>query len=131
MDEEFCRSTEGATENCASNEDFHSTPPADIYETAQDVVVLLDMPGVKSEDLELELDGNSLTITGKSGQLEQGGRIILTEYGRSNYFRSFYVGDMVDRAGIDAELADGVLKIVLPKAVATISRRIPISEDPS
>jgi HSP20 family protein len=108
-----------------------STPAADIYENSREIVILVDMPGVESQDTDLELAGSTLNVTGKVSEKQQEGRNLLLEYCRCNYFRSFYVGDKVVRSRITAEFIDGVLKIVLPKAEQAISRRIPISDRPT
>jgi HSP20 family protein len=112
-------------------DEIFSTPAADIYENPREIVILVDMPGVESQNMDLELDRSTLNVTGKVSQQQEEGRNLLLEYCRCNYFRSFYVGDMVERSRITAEFTDGVLKIVLPKSGQAISRRIPISDLPT
>jgi HSP20 family protein len=131
MKDDTSSSTKESTDAPVTIDEFCSTPPADIYETSREIVILVDLPGVESQDMDLELDGSNLNVIGKVAAMQKEGRNLLLEYCRCNYFRSFYVADMVDRSSITAEFAEGVLKIVLPKAEQAISRSIPISSDPS
>jgi HSP20 family protein len=102
-------------------------PATDIYETADRLIVVMDMPGVAR-------DGLSVTATGD--QLDVEGRIdfdkyrelnpVHTEYNVGHFARSFTLSGAVDQNNIVAQLADGVLTLELPKAGAAGSRRIPV-----
>jgi HSP20 family protein len=107
---------------------WRSAPAVDIYESAQDVVILIDLPGVEPDGLEIELAGNILSVLGKAPRDDGGGRLLLSEYHSHDYFRAFVITDTVDSSDLSASLADGVLKITLPKVDKAASRRIPISD---
>jgi HSP20 family protein len=106
---------------------WRSVPAVDIYESAQDVVILIDLPGVEPDRLEIELAGNILSVLGKGPREDGTGRLLLSEYHSHDYFRAFVITDTVDGSDVSAELADGVLKITLPKVDKAASRQIPIS----
>lgn len=131
MEDHRSRSAKEAGNAPKTIDEICSTPAADIYENPREIVILVDMPGVESQDMDLELDRSTLNVSGKVSQKQEEGRNLLLEYCRCNYFRSFYIGDIVERSRITAEFTDGVLRIVLPKAEQVISRRIPISGNPT
>jgi HSP20 family protein len=106
---------------------WRSTPAVDICESEQDFVILIDLPGVDPNELEIEITGNILSVLGKASQDEGEGKAIFREYEAHDYFRAFIVTEELDTRGLAASLLDGVLKIVLPKVGKALSRRIPIS----
>jgi HSP20 family molecular chaperone IbpA len=106
---------------------WRSTPAVDICESEQDLVILIDLPGVDPSKLEIEVTGNILSVLGKASRDEGEGKAIFREYETHDYFRAFIVTEKLDTHGLVASLVDGVLKIVLPKIDKALSRRIPIS----
>jgi HSP20 family protein len=109
--------------------DNFSTPAADVFETAGEIVVLIDVPGVDADDLDVDLHDGSLTVTARRKELEDRGAAILSEYQRRGYFRYFRVPKSVEGSRITATLADGVLRLVLPKAGRLVPRKIPLRID--
>ena len=101
-------------------------PQVDIYETARDVFVLADMPGVTAEGVEISLDDGVLAIQGRREPEAREGRMLLEEYVPGHYLRRFTVAETIDQEGIEATLADGVLKVRLPKAEPAKPRRIEV-----
>ncbi|MFC1883779.1 Hsp20/alpha crystallin family protein [Thermodesulfobacteriota bacterium] len=103
------------------------TPTVDIYETENDIIVLADMPGVKSKDLNIDLKENTLTLDGdvKHQETEQE-EYLIREYQTGRYFRQFSVSEQIDQAKINAELKDGVLKLTLPKTEKAAPRKIQV-----
>jgi HSP20 family protein len=113
--------------SCPANcEEVYSTPAVDIYETRTEIVILADLPGVSPEDLDLDLDEESLTITGKAARGGDEGVLLLSEYSGGAYCRAFHLGGLVDRKQISASLEDGVLRIVLRKQDRKVARKIPV-----
>jgi HSP20 family protein len=106
---------------------WRSTPAVDICESEHDLVILIDLPGVNPDGLEIEVTGNILSVLGKASRDESEGKAILREYEAHDYFRAFIVTEELDTHGLSASLLDGVLRIVLPKINKALSRRIPIS----
>src|SRR6476659_1362023 len=73
------------------------TPPIDIFETPDGLVLLADLPGVTSETLELQVQDNKLTLFGRvESTLPDQARLIHQEYGVGHYLRSFILSDDVD-----------------------------------
>ncbi len=90
---------------------------ADIKETEKEYVVEAEIPGVKKEDIKLELKNDVLTISAEQNEEinEEKDNYIRRERRYGSFARSFYV-DNVKNEGVTAKYEDGVLKITLPKA---------------
>jgi HSP20 family protein len=103
------------------------TPPIDIFETPDGLVLQADLPGVTSDTLELQVQDNKLTLFGRvDALLPEQAKAIHQEYGVGHYFRSFILSDDVDHERIAAKLTNGVLEVILPRATKTEPRRIQI-----
>jgi len=101
-------------------------PHVDIFESDREVTVIADMPGVTPEGVELSLEDSILTIQGHRPPRTQPGRPILEEYEIGHYLRHFTVAETIDQEQIEASLADGVLRVRLPKAVPAQPRKIQV-----
>lgn len=100
-------------------------PRADIYETPDQVVLLVDMPGVVSDGVNITLEKRTLAIRGYAAdQQRENYRQIYAEYGAGDYERVFTLSEDIDRDGIEASQKDGVLRLVLPKAAPAKARKI-------
>lgn len=131
MTTEALQSTEKSGVNIDKGELTHEgdffTPAVDIYETPEEIVLNVDLPGVAPKDLDIDLSEDTLTIVGKVSENDSEGTDLLVEYRVGHYYRSFLINDAVDRSAISANLNDGVLKLKLPKAAKAVPRKIPIS----
>ena len=101
-------------------------PAVDIYETEQELTLMADMPGVPIESVDIDLEGEQLTIRGVVPQSDGTGRVLLREYAVGDYYRQFTLSNDIDRGKIQASMKDGVLKLVLPKAEAAKPRKIEV-----
>ncbi|MDQ7785846.1 MAG: Hsp20/alpha crystallin family protein [Desulfomonilaceae bacterium] len=110
-----------------TREGVYFTPAVDICETETELKVLVDMPGVNYENVDIELKENILTIEGKVPTEERRGQELLREYQTGNYFRSFRITEVVDQSKITASMSEGVLQLTLPKAEKAVPRKIPIA----
>lgn len=118
----------GQTEPTRSGPVF--IPAIDIFETDNEINLAADMPGVTSEKLNIDLRDNTLTIAGEIEPLEAGDEEDLRiEYEVGQYFRQFTIPELIDQDKIDAQLAEGVLKLVLPKAEKAKPRKIEIRSE--
>ena len=99
------------------------TPPVDIRWKGDEVVLAVDVPGVKREDLELTLENRVLTIKGsrKSPAAEREG-----DRARGAFNVSYSLDEIMDGDRLSAELADGVLTIHIPKHAKAQPRRIEV-----
>lgn len=106
------------------------TPPIDIYETEEGLVLQADLPGVSSETLELQIQDNKLTLFGKvSVPVASDARLIHQEYQVGHFLRSFILSDEVDHDRISAKLNQGVLEVILPRLSKPEPRRIRVQSD--
>jgi len=103
------------------------SPSVDIYETDDALTLLADLPGVKKESLDINLQDRKLTITGLVDEVESRLRPLYSEYGIGGFTRSFELGDTIDRKAISASLKDGVLTLVLPKADRIKPRKVEVT----
>ncbi len=101
-------------------------PAVDILETEHDLTLLADMPGVPLDRVDIDLEGDQLTIRGSVLQENGAGRVLLKEYAVGDYYRQFTLSSDIDREKIQATIKDGVLRLVLPKAEAAKPRRIEV-----
>lgn len=114
-----------AREDTRSQEQY-ITPPVDIYENGEGLVVKADLPGVAKDGLDVRVENNLLTIRGKASHVAPG-EPVYREYGLVNFFRQFELSDRVDQSKISAELKNGVLTMHLPKAEESKPRKIEVS----
>jgi len=106
------------------------TPPIDIYESDDGLVLLADLPGVSANELEVQVQDNKLTLFGRrTERLEEGTRIVHQEYPSADFLRSFILSEDVDHERISAHINDGVLEIRLPRAAKSAPRRIQVQTD--
>ncbi|HST50651.1 MAG TPA: Hsp20/alpha crystallin family protein [Pyrinomonadaceae bacterium] len=100
-------------------------PATDIYEDEGEYTLVLDLPGIKRDSLDVSLDDGRLTIRGERAQTEGVG-VRRAERPQGRFVRSFSLPDGVDRAHIAADYKDGVLLLHLPKRTEQQSRRVKI-----
>jgi HSP20 family protein len=102
-------------------------PTADIYETKDALNVILEMPGVEKNSVEVRVEDGVLKIDGRLDFSKyQGLQPLYTEYNVGHYSRSFRLSSKIDQNKIGAELKDGVLSLVLPKVEEAKSRTIQV-----
>jgi HSP20 family molecular chaperone IbpA len=102
------------------------TPRFDIWETADELVLYGDMPGVDVSDLDVQFENNQLTIYGRVKPRHADVTYLGGEYGMGDFYRTFTIGESIDRGRISAELHNGVLILHLPKTEAVKPRRIEV-----
>ena len=120
------------TENVAATERIRNVktlvPRVDIYETKDALFLIADMPGVDEKTVDVELEKNILTI---SGRVENGRvkdyRLVFSEYEVGDYERTFTLSDAIDREKIKANVKHGVLRLELPKAEEVKPKKIIIN----
>jgi HSP20 family molecular chaperone IbpA len=106
--------------------EHYMTPPVDIYETPESLVVIADMPGIDPAHLEVRVDQNILTLRGQT-QEQMPGDLRYREYTLASFFRQFELGEQIDQDSIRADLKQGVLTLTLPKAAKAQPRAIPVN----
>jgi HSP20 family protein len=109
--------------------DLLHTPSADVMETADDIRVSLEMPGLRPEDVEVSLENNVLTVSGekradREQQREHRWHLSERRYGR--FVRTFVLPKEVDQDRIQATFEHGVLEVSIPKSEKAKPRRVQI-----
>ncbi|HEV3166781.1 MAG TPA: Hsp20/alpha crystallin family protein [Isosphaeraceae bacterium] len=105
------------------------TPAVDLYETADEVVLLADLPGVNPSGIDLTVDGRLLTLRGEKppGTAEGPASSDLTrERSFGPFHRQITLPSEVNADGVRANVHSGVLEVHLPKTESARSRTIPI-----
>ena len=109
-------------------------PRVDVSETEDAVEVTADLPGVKPDQVEVELQENRLIITGEhpaeDPARERQRTYHCTERRRGRFWRSVPLPATVREGAVQAELREGVLRVTLPKIEQASRRRIPIQSPP-
>ncbi|MHB8053881.1 MAG: Hsp20/alpha crystallin family protein [Candidatus Aminicenantales bacterium] len=92
-------------------------PAVDIYETANELVLTAEVPGIEEKDIEIKVEDNTLTLKGErkfeKETKEENFHRIERSYG--SFFRAFSLPNSVDPDRIQAEHDNGVLRVIMPK----------------
>ena len=103
-------------------------PVTDIFETDQALTVVLEMPGVGKDTVDVSVEDDVLTIDGRIDYSKyEGLQPVYTEYNVGHYARSFQLSSKIEQGNIHAELKDGVMILVLPKVEKAKPRKIKIN----
>jgi HSP20 family protein len=103
-----------------------ATPNVDVYENEQEILLIVDLPGVAESDLRIDLDKDRLTLEARRSDQEPGAAELAAEYRPVDFRRSFLAPAGIDRDKIDAQLTAGVLRLKLPRADALRPRTISV-----
>lgn len=102
-------------------------PAIDVAERPDAFLIKLDVPGARSESLDIAFEKGELTVTARvESKRPSGARPLLQEYEVGDYQRTFRLGESIDPSAIEATLANGVLTVRLPKAAHAKPRRIEV-----
>ena len=101
------------------------TPRVDILETENELLLHVDLPGVKSEDVDVRFENGELTLHGRRTPTYNG-RPWLWEYESGSFHRAFRVTEDIAADKIHADLKDGVMTVHLPKVESAKPRRISV-----
>lgn len=104
-------------------------PTTDVDEGDDHFLLTLDIPGMKKEDLKIEVHNEQVVVSGERKQDEKRNGYSERRYGR--FYRSFALPTHVDSAKIEAQYQDGVLKIYVPKSEAAKPRTVKIGDSES
>jgi HSP20 family molecular chaperone IbpA len=104
-------------------------PPVDVYENKEEFLLIVDMPGVAKNDIEIHLDKGQLLLTGKVTEEAAKNRKLPEHAHRALFRRAFSVPQGIDGEHVSAELRQGVLSVRLPKSAALKPRQIQVRGD--
>jgi HSP20 family protein len=104
-------------------------PPADIYENEHQIVLKLEIPGIRQEDLDIQVENDTLSVRGERSfekeEKEENFRRVERRYG--SFYRAFTLPNTVDADKIQASYENGVLKLTLEKRAEAKPKQIKIS----
>ena len=101
----------------------------DVVEKDGEYKVLAEIPGVKKDDIQVDIEGDVVSITAEARaekDVKEGERVIHSERYFGKVSRSFRLGQEVDQAKASAKYADGVLELMLPKKTVASAKRVTI-----
>jgi HSP20 family protein len=102
-------------------------PPVDIYEDADGITLMADMPGVSRDRLTIEVDKDMLLVEGDARiDMPEGMEALYADVRSTRYRRSFTLSGELESGQIDASLKDGVLSVRIPKRAEVRPRRIEV-----
>jgi HSP20 family protein len=103
------------------------TPPVDVIEDVSGITLYADLPGVSRDKLSLQVEATTLTIEAESSlKIPEGLKTSHTEVALGRFRRVFTLSKELDTESVTAELAQGVLKLRIPKAAHAQPRRIEV-----
>jgi len=104
------------------------SPPVDVLENKDELLVLVDVPGVTKENLTIRIDKDQLTIEAERTPAQEEGAPLVTEYREQSLRRRFAITQgSIDVDRVTADLQNGVLRLALPKAAQLKPRLIKIT----
>lgn len=102
-------------------------PVADVYETVEEFVLKLDLPGVEKEKINITIQPGRLSIRAEAGTTHrEEARLLLREIGVKTYYREFNLGEGIQHQAARAEFEQAVLTVILPKTDAVKAKIISI-----
>jgi HSP20 family protein len=101
--------------------------PIDAWREGDRFVVEFDLPGIKSDSLDLDIERNVLTVRAERPGLDQDREMVAAERPRGVFSRQLLFGDNLDADRIDADYTDGVLRLTIPVAERAKPRKIEIN----
>jgi HSP20 family protein len=102
-------------------------PAVDVFEDASGITLLVDMPGVPKNGLDVKVEADTLSIEGQvEAQTPEGLEAVYAEVRVPRYRRTFTLSRELDSSKVDANLKDGVLTLRIPKQAHAQPRRIEV-----
>ncbi len=121
---------QGQAQTQSREAEYTLVPPADIFEDADGISVVLDMPGVSKDRLHVKAEGNGLVVEGDAEiSMPEGMEAVYADIRATHYRRSFGLTSELDAERIEAALKDGVLTLRIPKRAESKPRRIEVKSD--
>lgn len=91
-------------------------PATDVVETDNELLVYMDMPGVKKDKVKVQVEKGNLIVDGEIDSSPYSKyEPLYTEYNIGHYYRRFELSNVIDQSSIEAKMSDGVLLLTLPK----------------
>lgn len=107
------------------------SPAVDVYEDQDAIVIKADLPGMKQEEIEVEMNGDTITLQGERKFEDEARRdkYVRVERQYGAFQRSFTIGVPIEADKIKATYRNGILELTIPKAEATKPKKVQVSVD--
>jgi HSP20 family protein len=100
------------------------SPPVDVFENSDELLIVADIPGVPNDGIDLQVDNDTLTLAARRPPASTEPPALAREYEEVDFIATFRIPAGIDAAGIVAETKNGTLVVRLPKAAAAKTRKI-------
>jgi HSP20 family protein len=109
-------------------EEFDFSPTADFQETDKEYILKMDIPGIKKSEIKIEVEGNTLTVSGerKEEKEEKSAKRHYTESSYGSFMRSFSLPQPINEKEVKAQYIEGILKVTVPKTDKSNAKTIAI-----
>jgi HSP20 family protein len=105
------------------------TPRVDIVEMENELTLYAEVPGVRSEDVDLQYEKGELVLHARVKSRHGSQSMLLQEYEEGDFYRAFTIHESIDAGRIAAECKNGVLTVHLPKSEAVRPRQITVRDE--
>jgi len=99
-------------------------PSVDVFENADELLIIADVPGVPNDGIDLQVQSDTLTLTARRETSGEGPPALVREYDEADFTATFRIPAGIDTSAIVAETKHGTLVVRLPKAAAAKARKI-------
>jgi HSP20 family molecular chaperone IbpA len=104
-------------------------PPVDVFENADEVLIVADVPGVTDENIDLKVENDTLTLEARRGAVKDEHPALAREFEELDFSATFRIPAGIDASAVSAESKNGTLTVRLPKSAATKPRKIPVRSE--
>lgn len=101
-----------------------TAPPVDVFENADELLIVADVPGVPNDGIDLHVENGTLTLTARRAESKEEPPALVREYEEVSFSASYRIPAGIDTGAIAAETKNGTLIVHLPKAAAVKARKI-------
>jgi HSP20 family protein len=102
-------------------------PRTNIRETDDSYVFTMEMPGLSRQNVEVNIEGDTLVVKGEKTEQSEEKGLLRREYRASRFERTFTVGNAIDRDHVKAKMEEGILTVTLPKSAEKVGRKIDVA----
>jgi len=103
------------------------TPDTDIIDTGDNLILMMDLPGVKKGNVDIRIDNNNTLVVRAKNNVNEPENQKSTEFCLGNYYRSFMLSDEFDKEKVHGVLENGCLEITIPRREEVKPRQIKIN----
>lgn len=102
-------------------------PRTNVHETDDAFLFTMEMPGLSRENVEINLEGDTLVVKGEKSDESEAKGLVRREYQAMRFERTFTVGNAIDREKVKAKMENGILTVTLPKTAERVGRKIDVA----